>query len=560
MTGRRCVFPTFLSILLRAHIFFNIEPIAPMTLTLLAALILAAVSVSVSGAPEHDRVTGPLPGFPQQPFQVYSGFLNVSDPTRSSGYDNLIIHYQFDVSSSKNSSSTDPVAVWHTGGPGGSSIYGLYGETGYFQVSSSGTQANTLYSWNQIASMLYLESPAGSFLSPFSQGSGFSYCMSNGVRQEICTWNDVTQAAAYALTLDTFFAQFPEWSKNDLFLVGESYAGQYIPNIATWIQSSGNHPDLKRRLKGIAVGNGCWGGDQNTVLCNGPNEEKNLVDLYHGKGLLSNKLYTKIKKLCAFPTLPFNSPTGPPPHSSACKMVLKDMDKAVGPHNVYNVYDNCPDGGSGAEQLQQWYVNSGKSARWLSKYLHDNVHRMQEAHLELRDMGGGFDWTCGQFEALPAYIGREDVKKMLHLPENSLSSQFDYNSTGPASVTLYPDLIRSGIRVLIYNGDADSCVPYIGNEEWTLGMVEEGIVTERTAWHPWYAGANDSVPAGYATNYDVVVNATTADTSATSTNVKETSLPMFAFVTIRLAGHEVPHYTPRAAYALFKRFIGGKTF
>ena len=45
-----------------------------------------------------------------------------------------------------------------------------------------------------------------------------------------------------------------------------------------------------------------------------------------------------------------------------------------------------------------------------------------------------------------------------------------------------------------------------------------------------------------------------------SASVKERLLPMFAFVTIRLAGHEVPHYTPRAAFALFERFLKGESF
>ena len=508
--------------------------------------LITLLATNIFAAPEKDQVNGPLPGFPQQTFPVYSGFLNVSDPTKVSGYDRLIIHYQLDVSSS-NTNTTDPIAVWHTGGPGGSSIYGLYGETGYFQVSEEGTAANTLYAWNQVASMLYLESPAGSFLSPFAQGSGFSYCMNNGVREDTCTWNDVTQAAAYALTLDTFFTQFPEYASNDLYLVGESYAGQYIPNIAYYIQTSGSHPDLKKRLKGIAVGNGCWGGGQNTVMCNGPNEDANTVELYYGKGLISRKLHTEILKVCNFEVIPYSSPTGPLPHSTECKAALKAMDTAVGPHNVYNVYDNCPDGSKGVDELKQFYQTSGLTPRLLSKYLHENNHRMNEAHQELHAMGGGFDWTCGQFEALPAYIGRADVKKILNLPEKSLSSNFNFNSTGPASVTLYPHLIRSGIRVLIYNGDADSCVPYIGNEEWTLGMVEDGVVEEKTAWHPWYAGADDSVPAGYATNYNVV-------------NESDSSSPRFSFVTIRLAGHEVPHYTPRAAYVLFKRFIDGDSF
>ena len=47
------------------------------------------------------------------------------------------------------------------GGPGSSSIdLGLYTEMGYFQTDDQGEHTNP-YAWNQVASMLYLESPAG---------------------------------------------------------------------------------------------------------------------------------------------------------------------------------------------------------------------------------------------------------------------------------------------------------------------------------------------------------------------------------------------------------------
>ena len=32
--------------------------------------------------------------------------------------------------------------------------------------------------------------------------------------------------------------------------------------------------------------------------------------------------------------------------------------------------------------------------------------------------------------------------------------------------------------MLIYNGDADSCVPFIGNEQWTSSMATNGVVLE----------------------------------------------------------------------------------
>ena len=102
------------------------------------------------------------------------------------------------------------------------------------------------------------------------------------------------------------------------------------------------------------------------------------------------------------------------------------------------------------------------------------------------------------------------------------------------------------MRVLIYNGDSDACVPYKGNEEWTTGMVDKGVVAEDKAWHAWFTGArgNGQPPAGYATTYKVLGANATADAS-------------FEFVTIRLAGHMVPGFQPAAALAFFTRFVQG---
>ena len=116
-----------------------------------------------------------------------------------------------------------PVATWHQGGPGGSSIdVGLYTEMGYFQLSDEGPYVNE-YAWNKVAHMLYLESPAGS-----GQSSGFSSCMKGGA-QVPCRWDDVSQAEAYSHSLAAFFKAFPEYAKNELYLTGESYFGQCMP-------------------------------------------------------------------------------------------------------------------------------------------------------------------------------------------------------------------------------------------------------------------------------------------------------------------------------------------
>ena len=62
---------------------------------------------------------------------------------------------------------------------------------------------------------------------------------------------------------------------------------------------------------------------------------------------------------------------------------------------------------------------------------------------------------------------------------------------------LWPDLVKQ-LRVLIYNGDADSCVPYKGNEEWTEGMAAAGHVRRSKGWHPWFADDDKTTHSGVA--------------------------------------------------------------
>merc|ERR1719498_1618111 len=113
-------------------------------------------------------------------------------------------------------------------------MFGLYTEMWYFQLSDQGQYANE-NSWNKVANMLYLESPAGSSVSIQGPKIGFSSCYKGGEKLKTCSWNDTSQAEAYAKTLVAFFEKFPEFKNNDLYLTGESYAGQYLPNIANYI-------------------------------------------------------------------------------------------------------------------------------------------------------------------------------------------------------------------------------------------------------------------------------------------------------------------------------------
>ena len=225
--------------------------------------------------------------------------------------------------------------------------------------------------------------------------------------------------------------------------------------------------------------------------------------------------------------------------------------------------DNCP-------ETERWLQITGKSMRWLRNTVRARMATHgPAAHAVLHDeltvkMGGGYDWGCNGMQDMADFFRRSDVQAALHLGKPGVSS-FGYESSGPASITLYPELVTK-MRVLIYNGDSDACVPCTphdiaeraqlfqpvsaislrtdkGNEEWTTGLAAAGSIAERRPWHPWFTEAVPNMPAGYATTYNV------------------TGAPHdFSFVTIRLAGHMVPTFQPAAAFSFFSRYMAKQPF
>ncbi|KAH7697993.1 Protein F41C3.5, partial [Aphelenchoides avenae] len=84
------------------------------------------------------------------------------------------------------------------------------------------TLKENLYSWNKFASVVYVEAPAG---------IGFSYVTDgdDGV------YNDNRTSAENYEALKQFFARYPEFRKNKVFVAGESYGGIYAPTLAARI-------------------------------------------------------------------------------------------------------------------------------------------------------------------------------------------------------------------------------------------------------------------------------------------------------------------------------------
>ncbi|VVT53561.1 uncharacterized protein SAPINGB_P003636 [Magnusiomyces paraingens] len=166
----------------------------------------------------------------------YTGYFDVDGPEDDSGK-----HLFFWFFESRNDPKTDPILVWLNGGPGCSSLMGMLYELGPSSILTPVEKPElNPYSWNNNASVIFLDQPAG---------VGFSYFDSENVPV-----SDTRASAVdvYAF-LSLFFQQFPEYKDLGLNIAGESYAGHYIPAISTEILK---HTDRNFVFKSVLIGNG----------------------------------------------------------------------------------------------------------------------------------------------------------------------------------------------------------------------------------------------------------------------------------------------------------------
>jgi len=160
-----------------------------------------------------------------------SGYIDVDRPG-----DNLF--YFLVRSTSKNTSA--PLIIWLNGGPGCSSMYGLFEENGPFLINRTTFEfQKNPYSWNTIADVLYVDQPVG---------VGFSTAKDE---KSLCEDQVCVTRHFYRFYL-LFLQKHPEYIGRDLFIAGESYAGHYIPAIGHHLIKANN---AWMNFRGIALGN-----------------------------------------------------------------------------------------------------------------------------------------------------------------------------------------------------------------------------------------------------------------------------------------------------------------
>jgi len=338
----------------------------------------------------------------------YSGYLDDKEE------DKHLFYWFFE---SRNDPKNDPVVLWLNGGPGCSSLTGLFLELGPSSITKDKKILHNKFAWNNNASVIFLDQPVN---------VGYSYSSSE-VSNTVAAGKDV-----YAL-LTLFFEQFPQYADQPFHIAGESYAGHYIPVFAAEILS---HKKTNINLQSVLIGNGltdgvtqyayyrpmaCGEGGWPAVLDEG--ECQTMDNAYPRCASLIESCYNS------------ESVWNCVPASIYCNNAMIGPYQRTG-QNVYDVRSKCEDSSN------LCYSALG----WISDYL-NRKDVIDALGVEVE----GYD-SCN-FDINRNFLFQGDWMKPYH--------------------RLVPKLLEK-IPVLIYAGDADFICNWLGNQAWTNALPWPG--------------------------------------------------------------------------------------
>ncbi|OWM68921.1 serine carboxypeptidase-like [Punica granatum] len=313
-------------------------------------------------------------------------------------------------------SKDDPVVIWLTGGPGCSGALALFYENGPFHISSNLSLSWNDYGWDKVSNIIFVDQPTG---------TGFSYSSdpSDLRHNEAGVSNDLYDF------LQAFFNKHPELVKNDFFITGESYAGHYIPALATRINKGNKAKEgIHINLKGIAIGNG---------LTNPEIQYAAYADYALSMKLIGQSDYDDINS-----------------QAPSCKQEAQDCQTSEAACD--EAYEEC-------QNIFSSILNAADGD--LNYY---DIRKKCEGSL------------CYDFSALETFLNEKSVREALGVGDIefvSCSSKVHISMISDLMKNLavgIPALLEDGIRVLIYAGEYDLICNWLGNSKWVHAMQWSG--------------------------------------------------------------------------------------
>jgi len=438
-----------------------------------------------------------LPGLPPVNFTQYAGYIDV-DPSVG-----RFLYYWF--VESQRDPATDKLVLWLNGGPGCSSIGGgLMTENGPFRVNPDGaTLSMNPTSWNFVANVLYLESPAG---------VGFSYS-NNPNDYNVGDYRTANDAYTF---LQGFFQLYPQFQNTKFWITGESYGGHYVPELAQRIiEGNANlQPgDITIQLEGIMVGN-AW-----TVP---PVDNFGAVYYWWTHAMISDQTFEGIYTTCNFSwNGPFDQKRSV--NQEACNNFVNTASTEMGNIDIYDIYvDVCLS--SQNDKIIHQMARAGSQFHQMLDRTSSERNTINPPYLPCAD------------EYTQTYLNTPAIWEAIHVTTNFSWSDcngkinYNYSDVMSSVADLYDKFLLDNLKVLIYSGDVDAIVPYAGTRQWIADL-------QRNIVQPWQPYMVQNQVGGYYTVYEGLT-----------------------FATVRNAGHMVPQTQPERGLHMFSNFLYGTPF
>lgn len=491
--------------------------------------LTSSVQLACEGAPASARVKA-FPGYNGDlKSEIYAGYVTVSE---AHGRE---LFYYFVLS--ERNPAKDPLLLWLAGGPGCTGFTGFAYEIGPMSFDLNYNKSRNLptlipnpHSWTKVSNIIFLDSPVG---------TGFSY---SNTTTDYVTGDFKTVSDIYTFLIKWFEA-FPEFLSNPLYIGGESYAGIFVPLVAYEIANgieAGIKPTLN--LKGYLVGNGIT----DEAFDNAQ------VPFAHGMGLISDKLYQAVKDTCnnsyLSPTNAYNSIYLSPTNASCLSNLFAVWKVLMGINEAHILDPVCFPISKKQESLSSQKIltmryeklevfgqllesKRRRRSDWFTKSSEDGYLTVQ-LQLGYRDRSCP---TVDKYRLSYIWANNPWARKAIHAQSEDITGQwqrcthdFLYIQKVLSVVEYHRNLTRKGYRALIYSGDHDMVVPFIGTQAW-IRSLNYTIVDD---WRSWWV---DRQVAGYTTLHDNDLT----------------------FATVKGAGHTAPEYKPRQAFIMFKKWSAG---
>ncbi|KAH7547926.1 hypothetical protein JRO89_XS14G0040300 [Xanthoceras sorbifolium] len=476
-------------------------------------------------------------------FNQYSGYITVNQQAGRA------LFYWLIESPASRAPESRPLVLWLNGGPGCSSVaYGAAEEIGPFRILPDGkTLHSNPYSWNKLANLLFLESPAG---------VGFSYTNTTSdlyttgdQRTELvdfdifrCFWDlDVVAEDAYAFIVK-WFERFPQYKHRDFYIAGESYAGHYVPQLSQIVYERNKgipNPDIN--FKGFMVGN---------AVTDDYHDYIGTFEYWWTHGLISDSTYKSLRASCE---------KGSSEHPSIeCMRALRDAETEQGNIDPYSIFTRPCNSTAALRRdicLKEITVHvkvKEEFVVFLSLCLSQTQPWMSRA----------YDPCTERYSQV--YFNLPEVQKAMHANVTGIIYPWktcsdivgDYWADSPLSMLpIYKELIAAGLKIWVFRvcppgyavsyrntvktllarnllhhicGDTDAVVPVTATR-YSIDALKLPTVIN---WYPWY---DNGKVGGWSQAYKGLT-----------------------FVTVTGAGHEVPLHRPRQAFILFRSFLENK--